>query len=310
MALTGTELAYVQPPTPSLVAVAGDYVVAFGEWDSSTPKKLPVYGVYTVTDLSAPSEASYQDSTAKSFGGAVAHSDGNVYVEAGDLSSPGYLCRVVPSTGTFTVMTSANTMSAPYLSCTDYVVGRQAKLHVATSVVSSFSNGAGTMGNVGDRIFAANGTTLRELSLPAGTVVNTWTLPAAVTNDSSYRKARKAARIGTKLYFPTTDTGRTYVGIDTTTDTILDMAATPAGFPAWSAGAFSWPGGYVGPISDSWTAGPDGNLYRLHGPNTLVITDPATGRWVSETLPTSRTRRYQIVAHGSKMYLSTGEPIN
>lgn len=29
MALTGTELAYVQPPTPSVVAVSGDHLVTF-----------------------------------------------------------------------------------------------------------------------------------------------------------------------------------------------------------------------------------------------------------------------------------------
>lgn len=163
------------------------------------------------------------------------------------------------------------------------------KFDHSTNTLTEFSGGGvANLSEADDRIFGTSGASIQEYDLSTFTVSNT-----TATLASPIGRGR---RLGDILWFNTLTAAIPLVGLDLVNGGAKAVVSTPSGFPTGS---------------NQITEHSDGYIYRIANDNTtIVVLDPATGRWATDSLPTTRARRYGIVSDGTNLWVPSGEPLD
>lgn len=240
--------------------------------------------------------------TARSFGGlsprsesgsggwsaAVGMAAANGHAWTADSNNPTRIERIEPVGGSTAIIATGLWFSNLMSATGDYVFGTNGswgfKYRISTNVFVSWNVNTVNAAEAGVCCHVS-GSTLTTRDAASGATIGTWTLPAAPLT------TQVGQAIGSRVYWLTAS-GCCWHNISA--GTIGATAPSPSGIPA--------------PMSAmSWTPGPDGYIYFLSSTGALVVLDPVSGRWATDSLPTARTNRYRVFAASGKIWIPSGE---
>ena len=264
----------------------GGYFVAFG---GVHPSNSTDYQVASVWDRSTDTVEEYSldpvtNGTYDSVRLGCALTVGSVVY----FSVKGKLGTLDPTTGVATkVLTVGPYDFGPFIRVGNRLCGVGGYFDLSTLTGGSwFASGAvNGMGTDGTRWFGLSSSAFAEFSTSTGATLSTWSTPGLSPKGSSYQAM---PHVGGVLWVGPVST--TVYGFNTTTNSVVTVATTPAGFNYQSTNGWITLGGLL-----------------YDGTSASLVFDPATGQWAYDSLA-MRGMTSPLFFDGSDMWAASGEP--